>query len=142
MLIGRAKVKEQPQRKSSKILTEFGPFGMSLSLVKIKFPSAGNNKTGKGKNTRLRAVYAIPFFAAAFDLPYSLDLSSLYTETPSLSSFYLIRIKLAAPADEPAKIAKKEFAKIKVGPLNTANYFAKILRVKRAIDMETATAPQ
>ena len=67
---------------------------------------------------------------------------SLYTEIPYLSSFYLISIKFAAPADEPAKMAKNELAKIKDGPLNTANYLANTLRVKSAIDIETVTAPQ
>ena len=51
-------------------------------------------------------------------------------------------IKLAAPADEPAKNAKKELAKIKLGPLKTANYFAKIFLVNKAIDIDTVTAPQ
>ena len=61
---------------------------------------------------------------------------------PSLSSFCLIKIKLAAPAEEPANIARNEFAKIRVGPFRGANYFANIFLVKSAMDIDTATAPE
>jgi len=53
-----------------------------------------------------------------------------------------MRIKLAAPAEEPARIAKKELAKIKLGPCSGASFLANIFLVNKAIDMETATAPE
>ena len=82
------------------------------------------------------------FFPATLDFPYSLVPSLFVTVTPYFNSFCLIRIRFAAPADDPAKIAKNEFAKIKLGPLSGASCLANIFRVKRAMLMETATAPE
>ena len=142
ILIGRAKVREHPHKMSSMTFAAFGPLGIRRIFVRMRLPIAGKQSTGTGKMILLMAVCWIAFLPATLDLPYSLVPSLLVTVIPSFNSFYLIRIRFAAPAEAPAKIAKKALANIKLGPFKGANCFANIFLVNNAIDIETATAPE
>jgi hypothetical protein len=102
ILIGRANVKEDIHKISSKLFAATKFLGQILNFSNKKLPIAGKNKTGKGKKNLVRAVSKMAFFPASFDFPYVIVPSLFYTNIPSYNSFYLINTKLLAPAAAPA----------------------------------------
>lgn len=78
-------------------------FGHNLNLTKPKLAMAGKNKTGNGSTNLEIAVSKTALLAASFDFPYVSSLFSFYMLIPSYNSFYLIIIKLVAPANADAR---------------------------------------
>ena len=69
ILIGRAKVSEQIHKDSSMILPPALLFGQRRIFSRRKLPTAGKNKTGRGRTTLDTAVSMIAFLPANFDFP-------------------------------------------------------------------------
>ena len=103
ILIGRASVKEEMISSDSKSFARMKFSGQRLRDSRAQFMRAGTNKGGKGKMKRVIAVSKTALRPAYLDLPQLIVPERFWTVMPSKSSFWRMRMRLAAPAKDAAR---------------------------------------